>query len=483
MVRFLGLALLAVFPFGFANAASFDCGKASSPNEIRICNNATLSKLDSTYGKKYSRLLKISKDKTTVKRDARIAFKKRETQCKDDQCLLGWYGSRIALVESAINKVNEASRSNEGFSSVRGEFHQNILYQWLNIRTFRSSFGQQLKADCRSFLTEFFPKSSMEQISKYSLRVRNESRSWTITHWEPGVVRIEDVILNGSYNKIMDIPVSYSSDSGTWNADETYIRKPSTCKVLQSDLDHRYFNGDYKKYDAVSVGVLDLHALKRNTDVPISKGDGRKSPRPYYKSTTPIYGKINGPEIGSMYVSLTDDGVEGSYASVWFLDKQGFSLADPQLFNEGKYHPAMLTFGEKNGWHNLSGDSDQPIWINANTTSSELISTYSSNEELVMQADYLDVRSAHRMRSGPSTQFDIQRVLQSYESVTLYPLAMKGDWLKVHYVSPELYREPYSKEKLAKLGDEYTQQIGWIKWRNDSKETNVYLTDLDFVLE
>lgn len=69
-----------------AQAASFDCAKATTKVEKLICADAALSKLDEELTKVYGEVLKKSLDEALLKKQQRASLKARN-QCKGIACL------------------------------------------------------------------------------------------------------------------------------------------------------------------------------------------------------------------------------------------------------------------------------------------------------------------------------------------------------------------------------------------------------------
>ncbi len=88
-------ALAATLP-GAAHAASFDCAKASSANEKRICADAQLSKQDETLHALYARLPPSAESKA----DQRAWLAQRDT-CDSTACLARSYADRIVILRHA----------------------------------------------------------------------------------------------------------------------------------------------------------------------------------------------------------------------------------------------------------------------------------------------------------------------------------------------------------------------------------------------
>lgn len=89
-----------------AQAASFDCTQARSPDEIAVCTNPGLSALDSEMGGlwyAYSRVPMLMGSNGN-RQDAAQAFLATRRQCgKDVACLTRAYTARIAALKAGID--------------------------------------------------------------------------------------------------------------------------------------------------------------------------------------------------------------------------------------------------------------------------------------------------------------------------------------------------------------------------------------------
>ena len=85
-------------------AASFDCTKASSGVEQRVCSNKELSELDKQLSSEYKKALKIAKNPSGLRQSQKEWLEKRRDGCNDpagevhagiDYCLKPTYQNRI----------------------------------------------------------------------------------------------------------------------------------------------------------------------------------------------------------------------------------------------------------------------------------------------------------------------------------------------------------------------------------------------------
>src|ERR1700733_4485653 len=91
-----GTALLLGMPAG-VGAASFNCAKASSSNELMICADPQLSLMDNDLATLYRAARAAASDPTAFKKETNDEWRKRE-RCVDRACLIACYeGGSIQL--------------------------------------------------------------------------------------------------------------------------------------------------------------------------------------------------------------------------------------------------------------------------------------------------------------------------------------------------------------------------------------------------
>lgn len=104
-MKLLLILVTIIFSAQFALSASFDCDKASSAIEKKICNNSELSSLDSSLGRSYSDLTKnftkkyapkqYSEMNEKLQNEQRFWLKNVRNQCETETCLKNIYLYRI----------------------------------------------------------------------------------------------------------------------------------------------------------------------------------------------------------------------------------------------------------------------------------------------------------------------------------------------------------------------------------------------------
>ncbi|MEO7391756.1 MAG: hypothetical protein ABIU58_06250 [Ramlibacter sp.] len=73
---------------------SFDCARASSRTERLICSDAELAQLDRKLGQLHARARHDSADPAAFRRRSEDEWRRRESTCRDKECLLDWYAER-----------------------------------------------------------------------------------------------------------------------------------------------------------------------------------------------------------------------------------------------------------------------------------------------------------------------------------------------------------------------------------------------------
>lgn len=115
-MRLLSLAFLAVLTISTvdARAASFDCRKAHSPDEIAVCESRELSELDAVMGAYWYtyRQLPFMMGMSGMRRDEAGEFLQKRATCGPRvPCLRDLYRARIkALRDDITSALNDIKR-------------------------------------------------------------------------------------------------------------------------------------------------------------------------------------------------------------------------------------------------------------------------------------------------------------------------------------------------------------------------------------
>ncbi len=90
------LMLLIVLTPGIVLAVSFDCSKASTSVEKKICSSQTLSGLDEDLAKAYDSALMVSDNPGMVRNGQQKWLRTVRDRCRDEACLKTAYEKRLA---------------------------------------------------------------------------------------------------------------------------------------------------------------------------------------------------------------------------------------------------------------------------------------------------------------------------------------------------------------------------------------------------
>lgn len=112
------LAILTFLALGAlpAQAASFDCAKASAPDEVAICKNPELSELDTRMGALWFSYSKVPflMGANGARHDAASVFLEKRKACGGDvACLRAAYAQRIAELKENIERAMVQVRQQE----------------------------------------------------------------------------------------------------------------------------------------------------------------------------------------------------------------------------------------------------------------------------------------------------------------------------------------------------------------------------------
>ncbi|NDP62302.1 MAG: hypothetical protein GZ092_06595 [Polaromonas sp.] len=88
---------------------SFDCRRARSKPEKLICSDAELAELDRELGRVYARARKATSDRTAFQRQQNQEWLRRESSCRDRDCLLRWYEVRRDQLMNEIEGRRQSS--------------------------------------------------------------------------------------------------------------------------------------------------------------------------------------------------------------------------------------------------------------------------------------------------------------------------------------------------------------------------------------
>jgi uncharacterized protein len=90
-----------------AHAASFDCSKASNPDEVTICDSRELSQLDVKMATLYDTVIKlVGMGVRGDMQDQQRAWLRTRVDCGHDRaCIRKLYESRIRALEGEVTRI------------------------------------------------------------------------------------------------------------------------------------------------------------------------------------------------------------------------------------------------------------------------------------------------------------------------------------------------------------------------------------------
>lgn len=87
-----------------AQAASFDCGKASTKSEKIICGDDELSKLDETLSNLYRQVIERNIDRQEIVKEQKAWLKDERNVCQDASCMKRAYEARTREVAELLKR-------------------------------------------------------------------------------------------------------------------------------------------------------------------------------------------------------------------------------------------------------------------------------------------------------------------------------------------------------------------------------------------
>ena len=93
-VRFATQALALLNDGEVDQRPSFDCSRARSEPEKLICADPQLARMDRELGRVYARAKRAAADPQAFQRVSDREWRRRESECRDRECLVDWYRER-----------------------------------------------------------------------------------------------------------------------------------------------------------------------------------------------------------------------------------------------------------------------------------------------------------------------------------------------------------------------------------------------------
>lgn len=119
------------FVAAYANAASFDCAKASTWIEKTICSNTELSKLDVTMAKQYKAEISSASDYEdsnahiiSTRNEQRDWLKFQRNTCKTKECLIREYKEHVG--KRVLNYLKDSNSSELPNKQAFGTFYEDV---------------------------------------------------------------------------------------------------------------------------------------------------------------------------------------------------------------------------------------------------------------------------------------------------------------------------------------------------------------------
>lgn len=450
------LSILASVCSGHAIAAGFDCAKATSDIETTICADVWLSKLDESYSNLYRDTRQsVASQQTELKRvkaQALAALRQRNAQCSDRTCLIEWYQQGNARLIGDLRKHNP--------HAFKIDLTPSKLYHYLNLRSFKSMIGPRLKYHCETYLREYFPESAIS-LTNSQLIINDGSDFWQISILNNSTINIVNRSLQGTYNTTFNKTVYYHPGSKDIRARLSEQEGGDAFEIAQQDncvpVDGRpKVKSKYSKYRPGLVQSRSVGEFKLGKE--------------FGPNRFPLYETIEGAIVGEVTITVKFDGVEGTTPSISIIPIKNVALPKPQTLYRAKFYPALLVFDQSDGWFNISADPKNELWFNVDTLPPELASAFYTREQIMLEGSIITVKSAHRLRAESNTNSDILKVLRPNENDQIWPMEIKGDWMRVVSIVPEPV--DMSLEELRN-DPNFTVVEGWLKWRESPKEQYV----------
>lgn len=175
---------------------SFDCAKASKPQERLICTDNELAALDVKLADAYKVAIQ-SGDKAVILQGQRQWIKQSVNTCTDKSCLAAAYRNRIAELEGSASTIATANRSSaptaghSAADTTRNETIAKCLGLHLALQEVAEKFGFQEK----------------EAIDLIIVRLSDNQNEGTRAKYKSTIF--------GEYNRVHDVIVKNNIDSGS----------------------------------------------------------------------------------------------------------------------------------------------------------------------------------------------------------------------------------------------------------------------------
>jgi uncharacterized protein len=250
-----------------AQAAGFDCAKASTKVEKLICSDAELSKLDEDLSKTYQKSLERSDIKQKAVQSQRQWLKDRRNACQSADCLKREYASRISeiglmssfgiAILSAPGEKTANARVPEKQVEAQSVDMANVPAAPQNIRP---KAGNQ-KAACRA-VADFANQRKLSELAipfsdSIQVDINNDGMNERVVIVDEGTMHWEHLDIFSESGKSIEISKSkeddWESDNLRWAMDQLLIRYDGQIYVLGKTDDYLNYLSQINKENIEKV--------------------------------------------------------------------------------------------------------------------------------------------------------------------------------------------------------------------------------------
>ncbi len=372
------------------------------------------------------------------------------------------------------------------------------LYQKLNMRSFRSSFGPRLKHFCESYPFEYFPEEGVQVDSPTQMTLVSGNDTWVIELLGDDRIRLVTMISGpGSYFAENELDLETVDAAGDIRADADWIEQRADCKPLNADrptarglYDMRasraadgWICGDYWGGGDVTPEFEHWKTLPK---LPREQNPGRNSwgaadmLRIRVIDHASMSGRCGqGEQLREVRVSAIFDqplGAEvGTFVRIWtyaggMLDMAGFTrrseYGNRKVYFDtiAKEQLVLLISGRNEDWIDISTSADPSAWIKLSDFEPHVFAVeYLPYLERLASADEVKLvdSSPRPVRNDASDDAEVVYTL-SDTGTAMLPIAIRDEWMQVRFVPPPEY-------PAIGCGDDegdFDWLSGWIRWRD-----------------
>lgn len=231
-------------------ALAFDCTQASNDSEVAICGYDDLLALNHTMETTFQTLRdRLNYDNfIALRSEQKRWLEARDLACgiKID-CLTEHFDARQVQLTNYLNE--HADEDAEGYTREQQfqmtldlmttivrlvapkEISQAVLspdamHYRLNLRTFKSSIGNEIKERCELFPVSFFENVD---IKGNTMRVSRGDVTWIFTVVGPRRITIDRLTKDFALKREAELAVYYDTQNRDWRSAKIYIPLPAYC--------------------------------------------------------------------------------------------------------------------------------------------------------------------------------------------------------------------------------------------------------------